>query len=104
MPRSNDVGGVAVEFMPESDRRSWVRYVPQRWIRIGTALCAVPDEITAAMLRGWHARNGESLGNPRPGFVCTKTATAGDAACRGRSVRASSPSASGSPSQRWPVS
>ncbi len=80
---SNDVGGVAVQFMPESDRKAWVRYVPPRWIWAGTALCAVPDEITAAMLRGWHARNGESLGNPRLGFVCTKTTTAGDAALEG---------------------
>ena len=80
---SNDVGGVAVQFMPESDRKAWVRYVPPRWIWAGTALCAVPDEITVAMLRGWHARNGESLGNPRLGFVCTKTTTAGDAALEG---------------------
>ena len=41
------------------------------------------DEITVAMLQGWHARNGESLGNPRLGFVCTKTTTAGDAALEG---------------------
>ncbi len=80
---SNDVGGVAVEFMPESDRKAWVRYVPPRWIWAGTALCAVPDEVTVAMLRGWHARNGESLGNPRLGFVCTKTTTAGDVALEG---------------------
>ena len=80
---SNDVGGVAVEFMPESDRKAWVRYVPPRWIWAGTALCAIPDELTVAMLRGWHARNGVSLGNPRLGFVCTKTTTAGDAALEG---------------------
>jgi hypothetical protein len=80
---SNDVGGVAVQYMPESDRKAWVRYVPPRWIWAGTALCAVPDEVTAAMLRGWHARNGESLGNPRLGFVCTKTTTAGDSALEG---------------------
>ena len=29
---SNDVGGVAVEYVPESDRKAWVRYVPPRWI------------------------------------------------------------------------
>ena len=80
---SNDIGGVAVEFVPESDRKAWVRYVPPRWIWAGTALCAVPDEISAAMLRGWHACNGVSLGNPRLGFVCTKTTTAGDAALEG---------------------
>jgi hypothetical protein len=80
---SNDVGGVAVQFMPESERKAWVRYVPPRWIWAGTALCAIPDELTVAMLRGWHARNGVSLGNPRLGFVCTKTTTAGDAALEG---------------------
>ena len=80
---SNDVGGVAVEYMPESDRKAWIRYLPPRWIWAGTALCAVPDALTVAMLRGWHARNGESLGNPRLGFVCTKTTTAGDAALEG---------------------
>ncbi|MEI7443954.1 MAG: hypothetical protein WCK28_03600 [Burkholderiales bacterium] len=80
---SNDVGGVAVEFMPESDRKAWVRYLPPRWIWAGTALCAVPDEVTVAMLRGWHAQNGTMLGNPRLGFVCTKTTTAGDAALEG---------------------
>lgn len=80
---SNDVGGVAVEYVPESDRKAWVRYVPPRWIWAGTALCAVPDAITEAMLRGWHAQNGVSLGNPRLGFVCTKTTTAGDAALEG---------------------
>jgi hypothetical protein len=88
---SNDVGGVAVQFMPESDRKAWVRYVPPRWIWAGTALCAVPDEITVAMLRGWHARNGESLGNPRLGFVCTKTTTAGDAALEGYYLEHSRP-------------
>jgi hypothetical protein len=77
------VGGVAVEFMPESDRKAWVRYVPPRWIWAGPPRCAVPDEITVAMLQGWHARNGVSLGNPRLGFVCTKTTTAGDAALEG---------------------
>ena len=29
---SNDLGGVRVEFIPESDRKAWVRYVPPRWI------------------------------------------------------------------------
>jgi hypothetical protein len=29
------------------------------------------------MLRGWHANNGVSLGNPRLGFVCTKQTVEG---------------------------
>lgn len=69
---SNHLGGVRVEYMYESDRKAWVRYVPPRWIYDGTAICAVPSEVSRAMLRGWHGHNGVSLGNPRLGFVCTK--------------------------------
>jgi hypothetical protein len=80
---SNDVGGVAVQTMRESDRKAWVRYVPPRWVWAGTALCGIPSEITVAMLRGWHAQNGTMLGNPRLGFVCTKMTTDGDASLEG---------------------
>ena len=80
---SNWIGGVAVECMVESDRKAWIRYAPPRWVWAGTALCAVPSSITHAMLAGWHARNGVSLGNPRLGFVCTKMTTDGDAGLEG---------------------
>ncbi len=69
---SNWIGGVSVEYMHESDRKAWIRYPPPRWIWRGTAICAIPSEVSAAMLRGWHANNGVALGNPRLGFVCTK--------------------------------
>ena len=59
---SNNIGGVAVQYMPESDRKAWIRYVPPRWAWAGTALCGVPPEVSTAMLRGWHARNGLALG------------------------------------------
>jgi hypothetical protein len=68
---SNAMGGVKVEYAYESDRKAWVRYPPPRWIWAGTAACSVPGAVSAAMLRGWHAHNGVSLGNPRLGFVCT---------------------------------
>ena len=68
---SNQVGGVKVEYVYESDRKAWVRYPPPRWIWWGTAICAVPTEVSRAMLRAWHANNGVVLGNPRLGFVCT---------------------------------
>jgi hypothetical protein len=68
---SNAVGGVAVEFMPESDTKAWVRFVPPRWIYPGAAICGVPSEVSRAMLHGWYAQNGVSLNNPRLGFVCT---------------------------------
>ena len=69
---SNWIGGVSVEYMYESDRKAWIRYSPPRWIWRGTAICGVPGEVSRAMLRGWHANNGVSLGNPNLGFVCTK--------------------------------
>ncbi|WP_207538711.1 hypothetical protein [Sabulicella rubraurantiaca] len=74
---SNRIGGVSVEYMRESDRKAWIRYAPPRWLWWGTALCAIPGEVSRAMLRGWHAQNGVSLGNPRLGFVCTKQAADG---------------------------
>lgn len=68
---SNHVGGVGVAYVPESDRKAWVRYTPPRWIFDGTALTAIPTRVARAMLHGWHGHNGVSLGNPRLGFVCT---------------------------------
>lgn len=80
---SNHIGGVAVEYMPESERKAWVRYGAPRWIWAGTALCAIPTEVSRAMLAGWHAQNGVTLGNPRLGFVCTKQAVDGQSGLEG---------------------
>jgi hypothetical protein len=74
---SNWIGGVSVEYMYETDRKAWIRYPPPRWIWKGTAICGVPGEVSRAMLRGWHAHNGVSLGNPNLGFVCTKQSVDG---------------------------
>ncbi len=74
---SNSVGGVRVEFMRESDSKAWVHFVPPRWIYPGAAVCGVPSAVSRAMLRGWYAQNGVSLGNPRLGFVCTAQTTDG---------------------------
>lgn len=72
---SNSVGGVGVEFMRESDRKAWVRFVPPRWIYPDATICGVPSEASRGMLRGWYAQNGVSLNNPRLGFVCTSQTT-----------------------------
>jgi hypothetical protein len=74
---SNWIGGVCVEYMYESDRKAWIRYPPPRWIWKATAICGIPGEVSRAMLRGWHAHNGVSLGNRRLGFVCTKQSVDG---------------------------
>jgi hypothetical protein len=68
---SNRIGGVEVEYMPESYRKAWVRFPHPRWIYDGTALCGVPESVSHGFLRGWYAQNGVSLRNPRLGFVCT---------------------------------
>ena len=47
---SNALGGVKVEWIPESDTKSWVRYLPPRWIFDGTAVCGIPSEVSRAML------------------------------------------------------
>jgi len=68
---SNRIGGVEVEYMPESDRKAWVRFPHPRWIYDGTAICGVPETVSHGFLRGWYAQNGPTLDNPRLGFVCT---------------------------------
>ncbi|MFI5030380.1 MAG: hypothetical protein ACHQPH_06730, partial [Reyranellales bacterium] len=68
---SNALGGVKTGYLRESDAKAWVRYPPPRWIWKGTAIAAVPHSVSAAMLHGWHGHNGQSLGKPNLGFVCT---------------------------------
>jgi hypothetical protein len=68
---SNALGGVKTGYLREGDRKAWVRYPPPRWIWRGTAIAAVPHSVSAAMLHGWHGHNGQSLGRPNLGFVCT---------------------------------
>jgi hypothetical protein len=80
---SNQLGGVKVEFFEESARKAWIRYPPPRWMWEGTAICGIPSAVNRAMLRGWHAHNGVSLGNPRLGFVCTKTTVEGQPGLEG---------------------
>ncbi|WP_430727102.1 hypothetical protein [Variibacter gotjawalensis] len=69
---SNAIGGVRVEYMEETPKKAWIRYAPPRWAWDGTAICAIPSEVSRAMLHGWHGHNGVTLKNKRLGFVCTK--------------------------------
>lgn len=67
---SNGMGGVAVEYMEESEKKAWVRFRYPRWMYDGAAVCGVPVEASRGFLRGWYGQNGVTLGNPRLGFVC----------------------------------
>ncbi|MCC6437531.1 MAG: hypothetical protein IT196_21050 [Acidimicrobiales bacterium] len=88
---SNALGGVRVVWIPESDTKSWVRYLPPRWIFDGTAVCAVPTEVSRAMLHGWHGHNGVTLGNDRLGFVCTMLTTDAQPGLEGYYIEADRP-------------
>ncbi len=88
---SNALGGVKVEWIAESDTKSWVRYLPPRWIFDGVAVCAIPTEVNRAMLWGWHAHNGVTLGNDRLGFVATSLTTDGGAGLVGYYVEEDRP-------------
>lgn len=67
---SNNMGGVGVEYMEESETKAWVRFRYPRWMYAGPAICGVPVEASCGFLKGWYAQNGVSLRNPRLGFVC----------------------------------
>lgn len=75
---SNAMGGVAVEYMEESDTKAWVRFRYPRWMYDGAVICGVPVEASRGFLRGWYAQNGVSLGNPRLGFVCVSEDMTGE--------------------------
>lgn len=80
---ANLAGGVRVEYVEENPRKAWIRYPPPRWIWEGATICAVPNSVSLGFPRGFHARCGESLGNPRLGFVLTGMTTDGDPGLEG---------------------
>ena len=88
---SNQLGGVSVEYLEETSKKAWIRYPPPRWIWFGSAICAVPENVNRAMLYGWHAQNGVTLGNPCLGFVCTGTTVEGAAGLEGFYIEFDSP-------------
>ncbi len=75
---SNNMGGVGVEYMAESERKAWVRFRYPRWMYHGPTLCGVPLEVSRGFLNGWYAHNGVSLGNPRLGYVCVSEDMTGE--------------------------
>ncbi len=75
---SNSIGGVAVEYMYESDTKAWVRFRYPRWMYDGPTICGVPIEVSRGFLKGWYAHNGVSLDNPRLGFVCVSEDMTGE--------------------------
>ncbi len=70
---SNIIGGLEMEYIEESPKKVWVRYLPPAWSFPGLSICAVPSSAPRRMFAGWHPYNGPSLGTNRLAFVVTKT-------------------------------
>lgn len=75
---SNAIGGVAVEYMQESNQKAWVRFRYPRWMYDGPTLCGVTPGVGRGFMRGWYAHNGVSLKNPRLGYVCVSEDVTGE--------------------------
>lgn len=75
---SNNMGGVGVEYMYESDQKAWVRFRYPRWMYHGPTICGVPIGVSRGFLKGWYAHNGVSLKNPRLGYVCVSEDMTGE--------------------------
>ena len=59
IPCSNSLGGVHVEWVPESETKSWVRYLPPRWIFDGTAVCE-SNRLSRAMFQDVRSQRCQS--------------------------------------------
>jgi hypothetical protein len=75
---SNNMGGVGVEYMEESEQKAWVRFRYPRWMYHGPTICGVPVEVSRGFLNGWYAHNGVSLQNRRLGYVCVSEDMTGE--------------------------
>ncbi len=69
---SNAIGGLTMQFIEESPKKAWIRYMPPWGSFPGIAAMAVPSSVRRTILSTWHPRNGELLGCPRLRWVATK--------------------------------
>jgi hypothetical protein len=69
---SNSIGGLNLQYIEESPKKVWIRYLPPWGTFPGISALAVPSSVRRTILSTWHPRNGELLGCPRLGWVATK--------------------------------
>src|SRR5579875_1025865 len=72
---SNAVAGIRTRNVDESPEKAWILYLPATG-QIGEP--AYIEEHWISIFRGWHARNGLSLGRPGLVFVATHLTSRGD--------------------------
>lgn len=80
---ANGLGGVKVACAVPGDGTAWIHYPVPRWMYDGTAICAIPEEVSTAPMRGFHSRIGESLGVDSLGYVCVGQTALGHAGLEG---------------------
>lgn len=73
-----EVGAVPMEYVEESPKKVWIRYLAPSWAYAGTGLLGIPASAQLGSFRAWHKNNGTWLGCPRLGYVCTKLYQYGD--------------------------
>jgi hypothetical protein len=66
------IGDVPMEYVEESPRKVWIRYLAPSWAYPGSGLFACPASVQMASFQAWHRNNGTWLGCPRLAYVCTK--------------------------------
>lgn len=66
------IGNVPMEYVRETDRKVWIRYLAPAWAYPGSGLMACPASVQLSAFQAWHKNNGTWLGCPRLGYVCTK--------------------------------
>ncbi|MBI4179393.1 hypothetical protein HY522_08235, partial [bacterium] len=75
---SNEMGGLDMEYVEESPKKVWIRYLAPAWGYDGCALFVVPASVQRATFAAWHGRNAVFLNCPRLRFVLTKTLQDGE--------------------------
>lgn len=75
---SNMIGGSSVEYIEETEKKVWIRYVNEDLWADGSALIVVPASSQRATFKTWHAHNAAFMGSSRLGYVCTKVRQDGE--------------------------
>lgn len=74
---TNIMGGLKMDYVEESPKKVWIRYLSPMWTYPGVSMLAVPTNIRRTGFSGWHPHNGKLMGCKRLGWVATKFITEG---------------------------
>lgn len=74
---TNIMGGLKMDYVEESPKKVWIRYLSPMWTYPGVSMLAVPTNIRRTGFSGWHPYNGKLMGCSRLGWVATKFVTEG---------------------------